>query len=343
MSEVGTVIIGRNEGERLVRCLASVTERYGHVVYVDSGSTDGSIDAAQRVGAEVIALNMTTPFTAARARNAGVSALLTHGVVDFIQFIDGDCEIQPSWLEAATAALRADPTVAAVAGRLRERFPDATIYNRLCDMEWNIPAGEVSGLGGIALYRFNAFQDVGGFDETLIAGEEPELCLRLRRARWKILQTADEMALHDAAMTRFGQFTKRATRSGWAYAEGADRYGSGPELYSVADLRRIWLWAAWAPCAILGLALLELLTGSTWLLGLAALGSLAYPAMVLKIARYRAQTHGDSWSHALLYGVFITLGRFWQLKGVLQYRTHKARGGRAKIIEYKDVPKGKVS
>lgn len=335
MSEIGTVIIGQNEGERLVRCLASVSEQYGHVVYVDSGSADDSIEAARRAGAEVVALNMTTPFTAARARNVGASTLMAHGAVDFVQFIDGDCEMQPGWLEAGTSTLRSDPTVAAVAGRLRERFPDAAVYNRLCDMEWNMPAGEAMSLGGIALYRCDAFQDARGFDETLIAGEEPELCLRLRRAGWSILRTADEMALHDAAMTRFGQFTKRATRSGWAYSEGADRHGSGPERYNVADLRRIWLWAAWAPGAILGLALLWLLTGSSWLLGLAALGSFAYPAMVLKIARHRAQTHGDPWSHALLYGAFITLGRFWQLKGALQYRAHKARGDRAKIIESK--------
>ena len=74
--ELGVVVIGRNEGQRLARCLQSQAERTDSVVYVDSGSTDGSVALAQSLGVQVLALDPRTPFTAARARNEGFAALL---------------------------------------------------------------------------------------------------------------------------------------------------------------------------------------------------------------------------------------------------------------------------
>lgn len=332
MSDVGTVIIGRNEGERLVRCLASVSEQYGHVVYVDSGSTDGSIDAARRAGAEVIALDMTTPFTAARARNTGASAVTTYDDVDFVQFIDGDCEMQPGWLEAGTAALRANPKVAAVAGRLRERFPDATIYNRLCDMEWNIPAGEVTGLGGIALYRVEAFQNTGGFDETLIAGEEPELCLRLRRAGWKILRTADEMALHDAAMTRFGQWWQREIRSGWAYAEGAAQYGREPEHYRVAAVCRILFWGGAIPIFFILNIIAGLIFDFEQSFSIAVI-IIIFILSYFAIKMIKNQNLG--YHDRVLYLSFNLISKIPQIVGILIFIYVRMKNKKSTLIEYK--------
>jgi glycosyltransferase involved in cell wall biosynthesis len=74
--DIAAIAIGRNEGERLVRCFASLQGRVGLIVYVDSGSTDGSVAAAQDSGAEVVALDLSVPFTAARARNAGLARVL---------------------------------------------------------------------------------------------------------------------------------------------------------------------------------------------------------------------------------------------------------------------------
>jgi glycosyltransferase involved in cell wall biosynthesis len=102
---VGAVLIGRNEGARLLRCLASVTGKAVRVVYVDSGSTDGSVAAAAAAGAEVVVLDMAQPFTAARARNAGIERLRTGPQLDYIQFVDGDCELQPNWIDTALAFL----------------------------------------------------------------------------------------------------------------------------------------------------------------------------------------------------------------------------------------------
>jgi len=146
------------------------------------------------MGADVVALDMDLPFTAARARNAGVDALMAMPTPpDFVQFIDGDCELQPGWIETALAFLQKNPEAAVACGRRRERFPEASVYNRLIDLEWDTPVGQASACGGDALMRADAVQQAGGFNPNLIAGEEPELCVRLRAAGWQIWRLDAEM------------------------------------------------------------------------------------------------------------------------------------------------------
>jgi GT2 family glycosyltransferase len=200
------------------------------VVYVDSGSTDGSAEWASSHGASVVELDMNTPFTAARARNAGFERLseLATGL-ELVQFVDGDCEVAPGWLERAAAALRSNPCRAVVCGRRRERFPERSVYNQLCDMEWDTPVGPTESCGGDAMMRASAFREVGGFRPDLIAGEEPELCFRLRRAGWTVERLDAEMTRHDADMTRFREWWRRAVRSGHAYAERYALHGAPPE------------------------------------------------------------------------------------------------------------------
>ena len=208
-NKLGVVAIGRNEGERLRRCLSSVLPLVPATVYVDSGSTDGSNHMAVELGADVVDLDMTRPFTAARARNEGLrKLLLRHPDIAFVQFVDGDCEIVPGWLEAARDYLQDHPKHAVVCGRRRERHPDRSVYNRLCDEEWNTPVGDALSCGGDAMMRAPALQAVGGYRESMIAGEEPELCVRLRQAGWRIHRLDREMTLHDAAITHFSRLQK---------------------------------------------------------------------------------------------------------------------------------------
>ena len=173
---------------------------------------------------------MTIPFTAARARNEGfacVQRLLP--TMRYVQFVDGDCEVVGSWLLQAQAFLDTHPDVAVVCGRRRERFPQRSIYNLLCDLEWDTPIGEAKACGGDALMRADAFAAACGFRADLIAGEEPELCVRLRANGWKVWRLAEEMTLHDATMTRFGQWWRRTLRGGYAFAEGASLHGAAPD------------------------------------------------------------------------------------------------------------------
>ena len=328
MSRMGIVIIGRNEGERLRKCLQSVRD-CGPMVYVDSGSSDGSVEAARSLGAEALVLDTSVPFSAARARNEGFARLMELWPdVEFVQFVDGDCEIVPQWPAAAVAALSGAPDVAAVCGRLRERFPDATVYNRLCDMEWTVSPGEVDSCGGIAMYRTDAFAKAGGFDARVIAGEEPELCVRLRRAGHRILRLADEMGWHDAAMTRFSQWWRRAVRSGHAYAQGAHMHGRSPQRHWVREVRSNWLWGLWIPAAMLAAA------WPTFGISLILL-AMGYAALGLKVVHYRRRTHHDPASHAAMYALFVVLGKFAAVQGQLKFHINRLRGRQTGIIEYK--------
>jgi len=320
---IAAVVIGRNEGARLLGCLDSLAGRVARIVYVDSGSTDGSAAAARARGAEVVDLDLARPFTAARARNAGLDRLRETGARPVhVQFVDGDCSVVPGWIETARTFLDGHPDMAAVCGRRRERHPEASVYNRLCDWEWDTPVGEAKACGGDALIRMAALDAVGGYDPALIAGEEPEMCVRLRARGWRIRRLDAEMTLHDAAMTRFGQFWQRMRRSGHAYAEGAALHGAPPERHCVAETRRALAWGAALPAAILAAAAA---------LGPAALiAALAYPAQVLRLA-LRDGGSRAAWDRAAL----LTAGKFAEAQGALEYHWRRRRGRPAGLIEYK--------
>ncbi|MFJ2985415.1 MULTISPECIES: glycosyltransferase family 2 protein [unclassified Pseudomonas] len=321
---IGVVVIGRNEGLRLERCLASLAGRADKVVYVDSGSTDGSVQRASSLGVEVLALDMTIPFTAARARNEGFACLHTRlPSVRHVQFVDGDCEVDAGWLAAAQAFLDAHPQVAVVCGRRRERFPQHSIYNLLCDLEWDTPLGEAKACGGDALMRVDAFMAVSGYRPELIAGEEPELCIRLRAAGWKVWRLAAEMTLHDAAMSRFGQWWRRSLRAGYAYAEGAALHGAPPERHWLRESRRAWLWGLGIPLLIV---LASVLLGPWGLLLL-----LIYPLQAARLARRGGRSVRENW----LQAVFLVLGKFPEMFGQLKYLLNRGAAGKTVLIEYK--------
>lgn len=323
---MGVVIIGRNEGQRLVRCLESVAAAAARIVYVDSGSTDGSADRARAIGADVVELDMRRPFTAALARNAGWRRLREIAPdATLVHFLDGDCEVVPGWLEIAQQTLLARADLAVVCGRRRERFPDASVFNRQCEIEWNGASGEVRSCGGDALMRLEALEAVGGYRDDLIAGEEPELCVRLRGRGWKIWRVGRDMVWHDAAMLRWSQWWKRSKRAGHAFAQGASLHGSPPERHYVAEERRALAWGVGLPLATLLLAALH---PAGWLL------LLAYPLQMLRLAlrpQAAAREADAVWSRAF----FLVAGRFPEAAGVLLFHWHRLRGHSSRLIEYK--------
>ena len=323
-ARIAAVLIGRNEGARLVRALASAKDAGVRIVYVDSGSTDDSLAEAAKVGADIVELDMSKPFTAARARNAGVTRLKETGALpDYIQFIDGDCELAEGWIATAFAFLEENPQVGAVCGRRRERFPEATVYNRLCDIEWDTPVGRTKATGGDVMMRAEAFEGVGGFNPTLIAGEEPELCVRLRAAGWEIWRLDHEMTLHDADMTRFGQWWKRARRGGHAFAEGAAMHGAPPERHFVPGTVRALVWGLAIPLLIL---LAWIIIGPVALLGL-----LIYPVQVVRLALRGDASRRETWEEAF----FSMLIKFPETLGALEYGLGRLSRRPSQLIEYK--------
>src|ERR1700732_2628991 len=110
----GLVAIGRNEGERLKRCLQSGAAAV-IIVYVDSGSSDGSVEWAKGTGADVIELDRAIPFTAARARNHGFRRIRELAPqIKYVQFVDGDCELDRKWPDQAIRFLDTHTTCCAV-------------------------------------------------------------------------------------------------------------------------------------------------------------------------------------------------------------------------------------
>ncbi len=322
-NRIGVVIIGRNEGQRLVGCLTSLVNDCDDIVYVDSGSIDDSIVVANDFNAHVIELDLSQPFTAARARNAGFAALKNlKPDVEFVQFVDGDCEIAQGWLDKAFTFLIENPEVAVVCGLRQERYPQQSIYNRFCDDEWNTPIGEALACGGDSLMRVKSYEDVDGFRPGLIAGEEPELCVRLRQNGWKIWRIDADMTKHDAAMTRFSQWWRRAVRGGYGTAEVAWLHRRSSHGIWRRETARAVFWAGFVPIVIVAGAVLN--PFMLW-------GFLVYPLQVLRLALRENPREAHSWRRAF----FITLSKFAEFQGIVKFLWLRSRGQAATLIEYK--------
>lgn len=323
-AKVGVVIIGRNEGDRLINCLHSLQQYMPNAVYVDSASTDNSKEAAAAIGAHVVVLDMSQPFTAARARNVGFACLIAfYPRIEWVQFIDGDCVINTLWLNKALDFLQDQSEFAVVCGRRKELFPNKSIYNQLCDLEWNTPIGQAKACGGDALMRADVFSLVGGFRESLIAGEEPELCVRIRQSGYKIWRLDADMTYHDAAIYHFSQWWKRTLRGGYAFAEGASLHGGAPEFHWAAETKRAWLWAGIIPLAVIVAFLFKPAFG--WLL------LLVYPLQILKLVLNSPL----QFKLAFYQACFLIIAKFAELQGQIKFLIQRYRNQQGNIIEYK--------
>ncbi|WGW04458.1 glycosyltransferase [Tropicibacter oceani] len=319
MTPVDVVLIGRNEGARLVACLESVQGQARQVVYVDSGSTDDSVAQAQARGATVVSLDMSIPFTAARARNAGFDALDDPQIV---QFIDGDCALVPGYLDKARAFLEANPKVGMVTGWRREIHPDASIYNQLCDWEWHRPAGQIDACGGDMMVRAALWREVGGMNPQVIAAEDDEVCCRFRKAGWRLERIAQDMTRHDANMLSFGQWWQRAVRTGHGFAQVGHLH---PE-YFLRERRRTLIYGAALPLAML--------------LGLMVAGWAALLILLVYVLNYVRTAQGlvrdglpkaQAWRHSGL----LTLSKFPNLIGMARFHLRRLTGRDMRLIEYK--------
>ena len=325
----GIVVIGRNEGERLRNCLESVCKTACPTVYVDSGSADDSVAIARSFNAEVVELATDRPFSAARARNEGYARLLEHSPeVRFVQFIDGDCTLLDGWVEAASTALREDPKRAAVTGHLSERNADASPYNRLCALEWKSPVGDLhnfGGLGGIAMIRSDVLRQLGGYNPEVIAGEDSELGVRMGLAGYKVTKLDHPMATHDANITSFWQWWRRAVRGGHAIGQRAHLNGHSVLRDCMRERSSTLFWGLGLPSLIVVTAV------PSQGLSLFAVG--AYLLLGCRVWRNRRQQN-DSPGDALLYTKFLLLAKFANAVGLLRFFANRI-ARRYEIIEYK--------
>jgi glycosyltransferase involved in cell wall biosynthesis len=327
--KLGVVVIGRNEGERLRSCLTSILP-YGYpLVYVDSGSTDDSMVIASSLGVKSLLLDTSKPFSAARARNEGFEYLThTYPSVQYIQFIDGDCYVCDGWFEHATATLDANANRGAVVGHLLERHPEASVYNRLCALEWKSPVGDMANfgaLGGISVMRVDVFKQLGGFRPDVIAGEDSELGVRMCLKGYQVVKIDHNMATHDANMTRFSQWWKRNVRAGHAIGQRALLNGQSAVKDCVREQKSTLFWGVFLPIFIL-----ILLVPSK---GLSLLLLSAYVLLGFKIFKYRIK-QGESASDGLIYTFFTVVGKFANAVGLLKFYKNNLKN-QYHIIEYK--------
>ncbi|MBL4701420.1 glycosyltransferase [bacterium AH-315-I18] len=332
-SSVGVVVIGRNEGDRLKRCLESLVGTVDLMVYVDSGSTDDSVGFARLLGVNVWELDLSKPFTMARGRNEGFERLLQiKSDLDYVQFIDGDCEVVLGWIDLARETLDENEKFVAVAGLRKERYPQASLYNQLCDIEWNGACGIVPSTGGDVMIRTEPFEKSGGFNEGMIAGEEGELMLRLRREGWQVYRLDQTMTLHDAAMTRLSQWYKRTLRAGHAYAQGMSMHWLSCEKYNVKPVISSLAWGLGMPA----LAICCLIAALFWLPALIGVAMVLLMTIVTwaRIVRCRWITSRNM-PQSILFSTFCLLAKLPQAMGVAWFVSNQLRGRRSGLIEYK--------
>lgn len=330
---VGLVAIGRNEGERFRECLRSMP-RGLPAVYVDSGSTDESVMHAETAGVQVVELCGTTKFSAARARNLGWRALLSRDPqLRYVQFLDGDCALDPGWLKDALAAIDMEDRTAVVFGQLKERYPERSLYNAMCDREWDVPVGEVRACGGNALVRTEALIQVGGYNELLIAGEEPDMCLRMKAKGWSIFRIPPKMATHDADILDFGSWWKRSKRSGHAYTEHVAIHKGCSNPDWVRAVGSMVVWALLIPGLLIAGVILSLIFNIFWLL----LPIVAVLAVIIQYYRIKRRCLADGVIRPTAHGeaILSLVAKFAQFSGALTFGANLFLGRRAPIIEYK--------
>lgn len=324
------VVIGRNEGHRLARCLESVAAMRGvsgqQTIYVDSASTDESPAIAQAFDTEVIVLR-AEHSTAARGRNAGWRSARA----PFILFLDGDTVLHEDFPRRALDALAHDSTVAAVWGHRREIYPAHSIYNRVLDLDWIYPPGESAFCGGDVVIRRSVLEQIDGFDSALIAGEEPELCRRIRHVGHRILHIDCPMTGHDLNITHFRQYWRRALRTGHAYAEISTRFRASSDPMwlreSKGNLIRgsFWVGSLVGSVASLGFSPIPLMLWIGVLVGLSGRSGWK--------ARWKAPNQPYL---LLMYGMHSQLQQIPMLIGQLQFAWNRKAGRRRRLIEYKE-------
>ena len=327
MSEqkIGIVVIGKNEGLRLIKCLESASTLNLPLIYVDSGSTDSSVENASNYTKDIIKLSMEGHFSASRARNEGLSYLVRKlPSIEFVQFVDGDCVLSRDWIDISIEKMNLSSSYAVVCGRRKELFPEKSLYNKLCDIEWDVTAGEVLACGGDFLCRVTAFEQVKGFNVSFIAGEEPELCFRLRQHAWKILRTTDLMTFHDSNILCLSKYLVKIRRTGYAYCLGFLEHGMSAEHYNMREVLRIIFWGFLLPIAFLFYVLI-----GSWNSNLVIVIFLAqFMRVYQKVKNYAFLTR-------FVYAAITVFGKTVECMGLFQCLLRKITRSQNSLIEYK--------
>lgn len=319
--DLSIVIVGRNDGARLARCIRSARSIRGlrgafEILYVDLESSDGSPARARDMGAAVV----SAPGSHGRAavgRNAGWRAARA----PVVMFLGADTVLEPDFVAGAVPLLR-DPNVAIVWGHRRELHPEASLVHRILDLDGLHPPGPAEHCGPDALMRRTALEQVEGFDERLGAGEDVELCGRLRALGYRIEHIDQPMTLYDLDVSGWVGYWRHAVLTGYRLAETADRFRDRMPAGWLVAARRNRLHGAGLVLAA-GLAL----GSSLWVADLRPmLVLLALSlALVLRSAGQAVWKEPDPLTR-FVYGIHVHLSQIPMLIGQLGYYRERIGG-----------------
>lgn len=330
LPSVSVVVIGRNEGQRLVDCLKSINAIHFdgdlEIIYVDSNSQDGSPEFAEAMGVTVLRIIPKHPC-AAIGRNIG----WRHASAPYILFLDGDTRLDPDFLNIALAEIGANPQTAVVWGHRRERYPEQSLFNRVLDLDWVYAPGFTDFCGGDALMRRDILAKINGYNEDLIAGEEPELCQRIRTLGYQIFHIDHTMTDHDLAMHRWPSYWKRALRAGYAYADVSQRLKNTEYPLWLKECKRNAIHTLVLFLLIAGGSCLSILKGDLTPLFLMLITSI----FLMIRSAYKARWKSESVLTLLLYGAHSHLQQIPITLGQLRYWLTRIQHRRQALIEYK--------
>jgi cellulose synthase/poly-beta-1,6-N-acetylglucosamine synthase-like glycosyltransferase len=279
----------------------------------------------EALGVKVIVVHPERP-AAAIGRNAGWQ--VAHAPV--ILFLDGDTILHPDFVKNALPYFE-DPQVAIVWGHRRESQPETSVYQLVIDLDWIYPLGIAEFCGGDALIRRHILAEVNGYNPKLIAGEEPEMCQRIRARDYCILHVDLPMTLHDLAIHSWSQYWQRAIRTGYAMAEVSTLLrGTTTPLWQ-RESRRNWLHAT-ALVSLFGL-------GFILTLFFKSLSPLFFSIIIYLLLSIRsalkARWKSNNWLTLSLYGLHSQFQHIPIVLGQLSYHYHRWRGQQRRLIEYK--------
>jgi cellulose synthase/poly-beta-1,6-N-acetylglucosamine synthase-like glycosyltransferase len=199
------------------------------------------------------------------------------------------------------------------------------------DLEWIIPPGLIDSCGGDAVFRGSALERTGGFNPELIAGEEPDLCRRIRSNEGLILRIDVPMTGHDLAIFTWRQYWLRALRTGHAFAEVSSLSRNTKHPLWIAESRRNMVNGV-LYCGGLITALAASLITRSWLYIGAFLAICAI--RVLRTA-FKFRWKSRSRWELFLFGVHSHVQQIPILFGQIKYWMHTKEKSPAELIEYK--------
>lgn len=216
---ITVIVVNWNNRDLLRECLFSLrrqTYKNFHVIVVDNGSIDGSIQMLDsEFGGFAYLIKNARNFGFCRAVNQGIRASKS----DYVALLNNDAEAHPSWLEEMTRAIDRADDVGMCAAKIMKYDPP-NVIDKVGHLMY--PDGQNRGRGTgqvdrgqydtdeeaffpdgcAALYRRSVFETAGMFDEDFFAyGDDAEMGLRARLAGWRTVYAPKAVVYHHHSQT----------------------------------------------------------------------------------------------------------------------------------------------